>query len=110
MKKYYEYDASFLLPQGDKFTIPIILDDPTQWVCGKKSCSKFWLTIRKKHLFFLMDINDLFNNPNVLITHNWGFKRLLQDKNGREYLDSIFEEINKRNYKKLTLLELSKEK
>jgi peptidoglycan/xylan/chitin deacetylase (PgdA/CDA1 family) len=24
MKKYYEYDASFLLPQGDKFTIPII--------------------------------------------------------------------------------------
>lgn len=108
MKKHYEYDSSFLLPQIDKFTIPIILDDPTQLVCSKKSCSKLWLTIRKKHLFFLMDINDLFNKPTILLTHNWGIKRLLQDKNGREYLDAIFEEINKRDYKKMTMLEFSR--
>ncbi len=110
MKEHYEYDSSFLLPQVDKFTIPIILDDPTQWICSKKSCSKIWLTIRKKHLFFLMDINDLFNKPTILLTHNWGFERLLQDKNGREYLDAIFNEINKRNYKKMTMFELSKQK
>jgi len=108
MKKHYEYDASFILPQGDRFTIPIILDDPTQLICSKKSCSKIWLTIRKNHLLFLMDINDLFNNPNVLITHNWGIKRLLEDKNGREYLDAIFNDINKRNYKKMTMVELAK--
>lgn len=108
MKKHYKYDSSFLLPKANKFTIPITLDDPTQWVCSKKSCSKLWLTIRKKHLFFLMDINDLFNQPTILLTHNWAIKRLLQDKNGREYLDAIFKEINKRNYKKMTMLEYSK--
>ena len=109
LKDNYEYDSSFILPNNE-FSIPIILDDPTQYVCSDKGCNKLWLSIRKKWLFSLMNINDLFNNPNVLIMHSQGIARLMQDKNGRDFLNAIFNEINNRNYKKMTMQEYAQER
>jgi len=107
LKENYEYDSSFLLP-NNKFSIPILLDDPTQFVCSTNGCNKLWLSIRKKWLFFIMNINDLFNNPNVLLMHSQGMTKLMQDENGRAFLNAIFTEINKRNYNKMTMQEYNK--
>lgn len=105
LEKNYVYDSSFLFTNNKKFTLNPILDEFTLYLCTKNSCNNLWLQIRKQHTKNMIYLYDFLNKPIILTSHYWAYEKILNNKNGKKYIENLFEFFS--NYEIKTMYEYS---